>query len=48
MSWTIRLHPVVEAWYLELCEDDPESADLIERAVDLLAHEGPTSRSAIG
>ncbi|GAA1701042.1 hypothetical protein GCM10009745_55140 [Kribbella yunnanensis] len=41
MGWTIRLHSAVEAWYLELCEDDPESAGLIERAVDLLAHEGP-------
>ena len=42
MSWTIRLHSEVEAWYLEICESDPETAGLIERAVDLLACEGPT------
>ncbi|WP_405056352.1 type II toxin-antitoxin system RelE/ParE family toxin [Kribbella sp. NBC_01505] len=42
MSWTIRLHSVVEAWYLELCEDDPVTAGGIEDALDLLVIEGPT------
>jgi len=31
--------PVVEAWYLAPCESDPETADLIEDAIDLA--EGP-------
>jgi len=39
--WEIRLHPEVESWFLDLCESDPESADLVEDAVDLLAERGP-------
>jgi hypothetical protein len=41
MTWNINLHHEVEAWYLGLCRSDPESADLIEDAVDQLALEGP-------
>ncbi|MFJ6669997.1 type II toxin-antitoxin system RelE/ParE family toxin [Actinosynnema sp. NPDC091369] len=28
-------------WFTRLCEEDPESADLIEEAIDHLAREGP-------
>lgn len=31
----------VEAWFLDLCERDPESADRVAEAVDLLAQNGP-------
>jgi hypothetical protein len=41
VAWELRLHPEVEAWYLALCESDPETADLIEDAIDQLADEGP-------
>lgn len=44
MAWEVRLHPEVEAWYLALCKSDPESADLIEDAIDQLAEEGPALR----
>lgn len=43
MSWEIRLHPEVEAWYLEICAKEPETGDLIEAAVDHLAIEGPAA-----
>jgi hypothetical protein len=42
--WEVRLHPEVEAWFLDLCRSDPESADLVAEAIDLLAVEG----SALG
>lgn len=41
VNWEIRLHPEVEAWYMRLCREDPESADGIEAAIDLLAEQGP-------
>jgi hypothetical protein len=44
MAWEVSLHPEVEAWYLALCENDPETADLIEDAIDQLADEGPALR----
>lgn len=44
MAWEISLHPEVEAWYLALCTSDPETADLIEDAIDQLAAEGPALR----
>jgi hypothetical protein len=31
----------VEAWLLKLCENDAESADLVEAAIDALQQEGP-------
>ncbi len=40
--WEVSLHQDVEAWYLSICQNDPETADLIEQAVDLLATEGPS------
>ena len=40
----MSLHHEVEAWYLALCKGDPETADLIEDAIDQLAVEGPALR----
>ncbi|WP_204293864.1 type II toxin-antitoxin system RelE/ParE family toxin, partial [Actinoplanes campanulatus] len=40
--WEIRLHSEVETWFLRLCTEDPESADLVSEAVDLLGERGPT------
>jgi hypothetical protein len=37
VAWEVSLHPEVEAWYLALCKSDPETADLIEDAIDQLA-----------
>lgn len=39
--WEINLHPEVEAWFLDLCLNDPVSADLVAEAIDLLAEQGP-------
>lgn len=39
--WEIRLHPDVEAWFLELCQTDPITADLVAEAIDVLAEQGP-------
>jgi hypothetical protein len=44
MAWEVSLHPEVEAWYPGLCKSDPETADLIEDAIDQLVDEGPTLR----
>lgn len=41
-QWEISLHQDVEAWYLSICGSDPETADLIEQAIDQLAAEGPS------
>ncbi|WP_112469870.1 type II toxin-antitoxin system RelE/ParE family toxin [Streptomyces triticisoli] len=42
MNWEINLHPAVELWLLKLADEDPESADLVEEAIDILAECGPT------
>jgi len=42
VAWEISIHDEVEAWYLAVCKTDPETADLIEDAIDQLAAEGPT------
>jgi len=41
-QWEVSLHQDVEAWYLSICESDPETADLIEQAIDQLTAEGPS------
>ena len=41
MSWTVILVGEVADWYLELVGRDPETAELVEAAIDLLAEEGP-------
>ncbi|MFF4384278.1 type II toxin-antitoxin system RelE/ParE family toxin [Kitasatospora sp. NPDC001547] len=40
--WEITLLAPVEEWYLQVCEDDPKTAENILEALDLLADEGPT------
>lgn len=42
MSWEIILCKEVHDWYLDLAEKDPDSAHLVEQAIDLLAESGPT------
>lgn len=37
----MRLHPEVEAWFLDLCRSDPTTADLVAEAIDVLAEQGP-------
>ena len=44
MAWEASLHPEVEAWYLAMCKSDPETADLIEGAIDQLVAEGAALR----
>ncbi len=41
-SWDINLTEQVEDWYLTLAKEDPESANLIAAAIDMLAYDGPT------
>jgi hypothetical protein len=41
-TWEVSLHHEVEEWYPAICKSDPETADLIERAIDQLAAEGPS------
>lgn len=43
MNWEINLDAAVEAWYLDLVSRDPDTADLIEDAIDQLRVEGPTA-----
>jgi hypothetical protein len=41
-NWTVELHESVDAWFGQLMEDDPETADLVEAAIDMLEEIGPT------
>jgi hypothetical protein len=38
--WEVRLHPEVEAWFLDLCRSDPTTADLVAEAIDVLVEQG--------
>lgn len=42
MAWEIVLDDAVEEWFLDLCKSDSESGDLVEKAIDTLAQQGPT------
>lgn len=42
VDWAIELHKSVEVWFLRLVEEDPETADLVEEAIEMLATTGPT------
>src|SRR3954462_14111473 len=42
MEWDVILLEPVETWFLKLCESEPDSAALIEQAIDRLAAVGPT------
>ncbi|WP_436761903.1 type II toxin-antitoxin system RelE/ParE family toxin [Streptosporangium sp. V21-05] len=44
MTWEIVLLEPVESWFLKLCESDPGSAALVEKAIDRLAEVGPALR----
>jgi hypothetical protein len=33
----------VECWHLGICATDPETADLIEDAIEQFTYEGPTA-----
>ena len=33
MMWEVRLHPEVEAWFLDLCRTDSTTADLVAEAI---------------
>jgi hypothetical protein len=41
LVWEVRLHPEVEAWFLELCRVDPVTSDLVAEAIDVLTEQGP-------
>lgn len=41
MSWTIILLSEVRAWYDALTESDPDTADAVASAIDLLEDQGP-------
>ena len=40
--WDIRLHSEVEAWFPDLGMTDPDSADQVAEAIDLLVEHGPS------
>lgn len=42
MAWEVELHDDVDRWFEHLCKSDPECADLVAEAIDVLAAEGPT------
>ena len=41
-QWQVLLLAEVEDWFLDLCREDPEAADKVEQAIEVLADEGPT------
>jgi hypothetical protein len=41
MAWTVVLVNEVAAWYLDLIDREPDTAELVEGAIDLLAAKGP-------
>ncbi len=42
VAWSVILLDEVEAWFLAMVDDDPESAVLVAAALDLLEEVGPT------
>lgn len=40
--WMVVLLDEVDEWLLDLAKRDPESADQVEAAIDLLAEQGPS------
>lgn len=41
MAWEITLHTEVNAWFLDICKNDPAIAEKIEEALDELVLQGP-------
>ncbi|MEX5631872.1 type II toxin-antitoxin system RelE/ParE family toxin [Parafrankia sp. FMc2] len=39
--WVVLLHTEVERWFLDLCDTDSASADLVAEAIDVLGENGP-------
>ncbi|WP_406045922.1 type II toxin-antitoxin system RelE/ParE family toxin [Micromonospora sp. NBC_00898] len=39
--WEISLTEEVEDWYLHLCKEDPDSANQVAAAIEVLAEDGP-------
>jgi hypothetical protein len=48
LDWSIELHDDVDAWFMRLVKEDPEAADLIEQAIDMLAARGSLAGAAAG
>lgn len=42
MPWNVILLEEVDEWYLRLLYDDPQTAELVAAAIDVLAEVGPT------
>lgn len=42
MAWEVILLEEVDAWFLELADQDPVSASLVASAIDMLGENGPT------
>ena len=42
VAWEVLLEESVTAWFLDLADHDPETAALVEAAIDKLADDGPT------
>ena len=40
-EWAVELHSSVDAWFERMVNEEPESADLIEEAIDMLVRMGP-------
>jgi hypothetical protein len=41
VAWEVSLHEEVERWFLDLCRNDPATADGIADAIEQLAAVGP-------
>ena len=42
VGWEVLLHESVSAWFLDLADEDPETAAPVEAAIDKLADDGST------
>lgn len=41
-TWQVVLVDEVDEWFVRLCEEEPETADLVAAAIDMLEDHGPT------
>ena len=42
MGWDVNLTDEVEDWFLALSKEDPQSAEQVAAAIDMIAAEGPS------
>lgn len=42
MAWEVLLVEQVDRWFLDLAKTDPDSAEQVEAAINVLEREGPT------